>query len=92
MTRTSDVYLPLAERAKIAKVWGADLLLSIHINATSSGYGCEDFIYDWTVNGKLIAAQNAINAKVVKAGDHVSWADKLENNTHTDADVLGLAV
>lgn len=28
----------------------------------------------------------------VKAGAHTSWADKLANNTLTDADVLGLAV
>ncbi|KAA0944055.1 N-acetylmuramoyl-L-alanine amidase [Sporosarcina sp. ANT_H38] len=79
MTRTSDVYLPLAERAKIANVWGADLLLSIHINATPSGYGYEDFIYTGTVNATSIATQNEINAEVIKATNWHNRGKKRKN-------------
>lgn len=66
MTRTTDVYLTLAQRARIANVWGADLLLSIHINATPSGFGYEDFIYV-NASHKAIDVQNAVNKEVVKA-------------------------
>ncbi|KAA0965815.1 hypothetical protein FQ087_05985 [Sporosarcina sp. ANT_H38] len=38
------------------------------------------------------AHRQIIVAAANKAGAHVSWADKLGNNTLTDADVLGLAV
>lgn len=67
LSRTTDVYLSLAERARLANVWGADLLLSIHINATPSGYGYEDFIYNGPVSATSVRVQNAINAEVVKA-------------------------
>jgi len=33
LTRTSDVYVPLADRVQIANWWGADLFVSIHTNA-----------------------------------------------------------
>lgn len=69
LSRTTDVYLTLAERARLANAWGANLLLSVHINATPSGYGYEDFIYEGTVNATSIAVQNAINTEVVKATD-----------------------
>ncbi|QNK89457.1 N-acetylmuramoyl-L-alanine amidase [Sporosarcina sp. resist] len=38
------------------------------------------------------AHRQIIVAAAIKAGAHTSWTDKLENNTLTDADVLGLAV
>lgn len=57
MTRTSDIYLTLGERANIANSWDADLFLSIHINASESGLlnGYEDFIY----NGGTSAMRNS---------------------------------
>jgi N-acetylmuramoyl-L-alanine amidase len=66
MSRTTDVYLTLHERAKLANVWGADFLLSIHINATPSGYGYEDIIFDGTVSQRTVQIQNAINPAVIK--------------------------
>lgn len=38
------------------------------------------------------ARREIIVAAAIKAGAHSSWADKLANNTLTNADVLGLAV
>lgn len=67
LSRTTDVYLNLVERARLANVWGADFLMSIHINATPSGYGYEDWIYDGAVSTVSIKAQNAINTEVIKA-------------------------
>ena len=38
------------------------------------------------------ARREIIVKAAVEAGAHVSWLDKLENKTITEADVLGLAV
>ena len=67
LSRTTDVFLSLGERARLANAWGADLLLSIHINATPSGYGYEDFIYNGKVSTTSVKVQNVINVEVVKA-------------------------
>lgn len=57
MTRASDIYLTLGERTTIANSWGADLFLSVHINASESGLlnGYEDFTY----NGGTSTMRNA---------------------------------
>lgn len=67
MSRTTDVFLTLGERARLSNVWNADLLLSVHINATPSGYGYEDFIFNGSVGQRTIQIQNAINESVVQA-------------------------
>lgn len=45
LSRTTDVYLSLSERARLANAWKADVFVSIHINA-GGGTGYEDFIYN----------------------------------------------
>jgi N-acetylmuramoyl-L-alanine amidase len=44
MTRDTDVFISLSERARIANSFGADYFFSIHINA-GGGTGYEDYIY-----------------------------------------------
>ncbi|MDV2683993.1 N-acetylmuramoyl-L-alanine amidase [Alkalihalophilus lindianensis] len=44
MTRDSDKFLSLEERAKIANNWGADYFLSVHLNA-GGGTGFETYIH-----------------------------------------------
>ena len=67
MSRTGDTFLSLSRRANIANSWGADLFLSIHINA-GGGVGYEDYIHtsqnSKTKSGKI---QSCINAEMIKA-------------------------
>lgn len=42
MTRSDDTFIPLADRTTLAKNWGADVFVSIHINSGSAaGTGAE---------------------------------------------------
>ena len=81
LSRTTDIFLSLAQRTNAANSWNADFLLSVHINATPSGYGYEDWVYERTTNSKSIAAQNVINAEVIKA---TGWRNrgKKRGNLH----------
>ncbi|MDM5154805.1 N-acetylmuramoyl-L-alanine amidase [Bacillus sp. DX1.1] len=45
MTRDSDVFISLSERANIANSFGADYFISFHINS-GGGTGYEDYIYN----------------------------------------------
>ncbi|MCY7617482.1 N-acetylmuramoyl-L-alanine amidase [Bacillus pumilus] len=45
LTRSTDVYVDLSQRARLANNWGADYFASIHINA-AGGTGFETFRYD----------------------------------------------
>lgn len=51
LSRSSDVYLSLNERTRMANSWGADLFTSVHINA-GGGTGFESFIYNGNYSGK----------------------------------------
>lgn len=52
LTRSTDVYVDLSQRARLANNWGADYFASIHINA-GGGTGFETFRFD-----KLSAASS----------------------------------
>lgn len=45
LTRSTDVYIDLSQRARLANNWGADYFASIHINA-GGGTGFETFRFD----------------------------------------------
>lgn len=45
LTRESDVYLTLSQRADLANAWKADFFLSVHVNAGGGAGGFESFIY-----------------------------------------------
>lgn len=61
MSRTTDVGLTLLQRTNAANQWGADFLVSIHINA-GGGTGFESFIYNGSFSGK--PATNTMRGKV----------------------------
>lgn len=63
MSRTTDKYLSLSSRANAANNWGADLFVSIHINA-GGGIGYEDYIYNGKVSNKTHQLQDAIHSNV----------------------------
>ena len=69
MTRGDDSFIPLENRAAMAKRYNADLLLSIHMDSCPSGYISGPTVYiarnaSW--QSKKIA--NSINASLVGAG------------------------
>src|SRR5690625_3055845 len=45
MSRTGVTYPSLSKRAQMATSWGADLFVSVHINA-GGGVGYEDYIHN----------------------------------------------
>ncbi len=65
MTRTSDVYISLNQRTNMANSWGANLFLSVHINA-AGGSGYEDYIHDKNATSEDIKVQNEVNKEISK--------------------------
>lgn len=67
MSRTGDTYPSLSRRANMANAWGADLFVSVHINA-GGGVGYEDYIHN-TLSSSSRAGriQRSINREVIKA-------------------------
>ena len=72
MTRSSDNFIPLPRRAEISNRSGADLFVSIHINAsrTNSLKGFECYYLADTTNDNELAL-NASRSATVKIGDKV---------------------
>ena len=60
MSRTGDTYPSLSARARDANNWGADVFVSIHINA-GGGVGYEDFIYNGGVSGNTRKLQDKLH-------------------------------
>ncbi|MED4172381.1 N-acetylmuramoyl-L-alanine amidase [Halalkalibacterium halodurans] len=63
MSRDSDIYLSLVERATLANKWGADYFCSVHINA-GGGTGFETFIHD-SRPSKSVAYQNVVHPAIL---------------------------
>ena len=67
LSRSTDVFIQLSERARLANAWGADYFVSLHNNAaTASTTGFETFIYDGPVQSKAAGFQNAIHTAIIK--------------------------
>lgn len=66
-SRTTDVFVELVDRAKLANLWRADYFVSLHINAGGGKGGYEDFRYKGTSDAKTIANQKIINEEIVKS-------------------------
>lgn len=66
MTRTTDKYLSLSQRAQFANSQKAHLFVSVHINA-GGGTGYEDFIYNKLSNSSTTAKmRDTFHKEVVK--------------------------
>ena len=67
LTRSTDVFIPLSERARQANNWGADYFVSLHNNAaTASATGFETFIHNGPVQSKTIEFQNAVHDAIIQ--------------------------
>jgi len=64
LTRDSDTFLPLEERTAIANTSGADLFVSIHVNAhpRKSAQGVETFYLNLATNGEAMRVAARENA------------------------------
>ena len=78
LSRTTDVYLSLSERADMANKWEADYFISVHINA-GGGTGFESYIYN-KPSTKSVAYQNVIHPEIMKAIGNVKDRGKKRAN------------
>lgn len=62
MSRNSDVFLSLSERAKLANNWSANYFCSVHINA-GGGTGFETFIHT-SRSSKSVSHQNVVHPAI----------------------------
>lgn len=67
LTRTGDTTMSLKDRTDQANMWGADLFLSIHVNA-GGGTGYEDFIHtSLSDTSKTAAIRDVIHRNIADA-------------------------
>lgn len=71
LTREKDVFIPLEERTFFANSKGADLFLSIHVNASRDrkARGIETYLLNWTdmeESIRVAARENAISLKKMR--------------------------
>lgn len=70
MSRSTDVFIELSERASMANAWGADYFISLHNNSATatSATGFETFIFNGAVSAATYKLQasihNAIASKI----------------------------
>ena len=81
MSRSTDRTLSLRQRTNEANSWGADLLLSIHINA-GGGTGFESFIYNGTVSSNTVKYRGVIHDEIMKVLKGVRDRGKKKDNFH----------
>ncbi|TCJ05034.1 N-acetylmuramoyl-L-alanine amidase [Cytobacillus praedii] len=77
LSRENDQTLSLKQRTEMANEWGADFLLSVHINA-GGGTGFENFVHTSASNAS-IAHQNTIHPEIVKLLDFTDRGKKRKN-------------
>jgi N-acetylmuramoyl-L-alanine amidase len=64
VSRAGDQTLTLSQRAKMANDWGADVFVSVHINA-GKGTGFESYVYNGGVSSQTVALQNVLHGEIL---------------------------
>lgn len=82
LSRTTDQTLSLKARTDMANRWGADYLISIHVNA-GGGTGFESYIYDGAYDNKERSKQcrDSVHEEVIRATNFKDRGKK-EANFH----------
>lgn len=81
MSRSTDKTLSLKQRTDEANKWGANILLSIHINA-GGGTGFESFIYNGNVSSNTVKYRDTIHNEIMKQLKGVRDRGKKRANFH----------
>lgn len=84
LTREDDTFLELRERTDIANKWGAEVYVSIHINAAAAAAanGFETFVYNGGVPAATQALQNTLHSHILKYMPHFDDRGKKQANFH----------
>lgn len=83
MTRSTDEFLSLQERTDKANNWGADVLLSVHVNSSTmtTARGFESYIYPKAGAG-TVAFQNVMHQEIMKKLGATQDREKKQANFH----------
>jgi N-acetylmuramoyl-L-alanine amidase len=95
MTRRSDVFIPLEERTAIANRAGADLFLSVHVNASPSprARGIETYFLNFAPNPEaeaIAARENAGSSKTMHDLPEIVKTIALNNKIDESRDFAAL--
>ena len=95
MTRRTDVFIPLEERTAIANRTGADLFLSVHVNASTSprARGIETYFLNFAPNPEaeaIAARENAGSSKTMHDLPDIVKAIALNNKIDESRDFATL--
>lgn len=84
MSRNSDTFVSLSKRTTDANNWGANVYISIHVNAASSpsATGYEDYIWNGNVSQSTKDLQNSIHREMVKVFKSFRNRGKKRANFH----------
>lgn len=87
LSRTGDTYPTLSQRTNDANSWGADVLVSVHINsnANTSANGFETYIYNQSPSARTVSFQNMLHQEIfnqMKAGGVTNDRGKKRANLH----------
>jgi len=95
LTRRTNTYVALEERTALANTSGADLFLSIHVNASAnpSARGFETYVLNFASNPEaeaLAARENAGSAKTMSSLPEIVKAIALNNKIDESRDFASL--
>jgi N-acetylmuramoyl-L-alanine amidase len=95
LTRRTDTFIPLEERTAIANREGADLFLSIHVNASANGRarGVETYFLNFASNPEaeaVAARENASSGRTMHSLPDIVRAIALNNKLDESRDLAGL--
>lgn len=68
LSRKTDMYLTLSQRATMANQWGADIFISLHDNSAvnKAATGFETFIFNGSVSARSIKLQQHVHGAIIK--------------------------